>query len=199
MRQSREASIRRRRKAAPIGGGSRKPKRRNAKKTPQRATPPEGREPPATPADARVNGAAIIPYLANANYLSVLFSIFAPPCFLLRRFAAGTGGFLRLGAPRCGSRARPNALRRRVRLAVYCASVIPAVSGRLWPMGAERRRRQATNGSDYRSSARQREMPVRQGPRTGSRAVAGVMRKQFFTFSDQTKAESLLFDVFLLQ
>ena len=131
-----------------------------------RAAPrPKGGEPPPTAADARVNGAAIIPYLANANYLSVLFSVFAPPCFLLRRFASGTGGFLRLGAPRCGSRARPGALRRRVRFAGYCATVIPAVSGRLWPMGAERRRRQATNGSD--------SFKFRAVARTGSRAVAG--------------------------
>ncbi|MBQ1863701.1 MAG: hypothetical protein II150_03845, partial [Thermoguttaceae bacterium] len=31
------------------------------------------------------------------------------------------------------------------------------IARRLRPMSAERRRRQATNGSDYRSSARQRE------------------------------------------
>ena len=35
----------------------------------------------------------------------------------LRAFGAGTGGFLRLGAPRCGSRARRLALRRLVRFA----------------------------------------------------------------------------------
>ena len=36
---SREASLRRRRKAAPIGGGSRKPRRRNANKNPRRPRP----------------------------------------------------------------------------------------------------------------------------------------------------------------
>ena len=46
-----------------------------------------------------------------------------PPMGAAFRFAAGTGGFLRLGAPRCGSRARPDALRRRVRLAGYCAEL----------------------------------------------------------------------------
>ena len=34
----------------------------------------------------------------------------------LRRVRGGTGGFLRLGAPRCGARARPYAAERRVRL-----------------------------------------------------------------------------------
>ena len=53
------------------------------------------------------------------------------PIRSLRRFAAGTGGFLRLGAPRCGARARPNALRRRVRAAEYCAAVKSAVAGRV--------------------------------------------------------------------
>ena len=39
----------------------------------------------------------------------------------LRAFGAGTGGFLRLGAPRCGARARHYALRRLVRRAGSCA------------------------------------------------------------------------------
>ena len=70
---------------------------------------------------------------------------------------------------------------RRVRFAGYCALVIPAVSGRLWPMGAERRRRQATNGSDYRSSAREREPGAAPSPRrTGSPAVGGEPRQQPF-------------------
>ena len=36
-------------------------------------------------------------------------------CPFLRRVCGGTGGFLRLGAPRCGARARPYAAERRVR------------------------------------------------------------------------------------
>ena len=111
------------------------------------APPPAGREPPALPADARNQAPRSYRIWRTpavwAFYLSFSRRLIPP----LRRFAAGTGGFLRLGAPRCGSRARPDASRRRVRFAGYCASVT----------GAERRRRQATNGSDYRSSARQRE------------------------------------------
>ena len=42
-----------------------------------------------------------------------------------------TGRCVRLGAPRCGSRARPFALGAAARLAEYYAAVIPAVSGRL--------------------------------------------------------------------
>ena len=44
-----------------------------------------------------------------------------------RAFGAGTGGCLRLGAPRCGARARHYALRRLVRRAGSCA---------LWSAGA---------------------------------------------------------------
>ncbi|MBQ2557368.1 MAG: hypothetical protein II561_12550, partial [Thermoguttaceae bacterium] len=39
----------------------------------------------------------------------------------------------------------------------YCTLVIPAVAAGCARPGAERRERQATNGSGYRSSARERE------------------------------------------
>ncbi|MBQ4194622.1 MAG: hypothetical protein II622_00805, partial [Thermoguttaceae bacterium] len=42
-------------------------------------------------------------------------------------------------------------------VAGYCAWVRPAVAAGCALTGAERRERQATNGSGYRSSARQRE------------------------------------------
>ena len=122
-----------------------------------RRPPPAGRRAAGAAGGRPERGAALKLYLGTHIVFGVLFIVFASPCSLLRRFAAGTGGFLRLGAPRCGSRARPDATRRRVRLAGYYAAVIPAVNGRLRPMGAERRRRQATNGSDCRSSARERE------------------------------------------
>ena len=135
------------------------------------APPPAGREPPALPADARNQAPRSYRIWRTpavwAFYLSFSRRLIPP----LRRFAAGTGGFLRLGAPRCGSRARPDASRRRVRFAGYCASVT----------GAERRRRQATNGSDsfkFRAAARTGSGAVAAAPRCGSRARRFASRRR---------------------
>ena len=127
--------------------------------------PPAGRRAAADGGGRPESGAAIIPHLANAYCFGVLFGVLAPPYSLLRRFAAGTGGFLRLGAPRCGSRARPDALRRRVRFAGYCALVRPAV-GPVAPNG---------RGAPKKASDQRERLPqFRAGARTGSGAVAAA-------------------------
>ena len=112
------------RKAAPIGGGCVNRGAATRKRT-RIAPRPQGGEPPPMAADAR-NEAPRYYRIWERSPSGVLLVVFATPYSLLRRFAAGTGRFVRLGASRCEARARPCASRRHVRLAGYCASVRPA-------------------------------------------------------------------------
>ncbi len=62
----------------------------------------------------------------------VFTAVLAPSDSIFAPLRGGTGRFIRLGAPRCGARARSRAARRRVRCAGYCASVkSAAAAGRL--------------------------------------------------------------------
>ena len=114
----------------------------------------------------------------------------------------GTGGFLRLGAARCAARARRSATGRLVRFADPCSGSaerrplasdqrerLPqfragARTGSRAVAAAERRQGQATNGSGLFSSARERELPVRQGPPSRP-AVRTQARRQ--RLSDRTR------------